>query len=55
MLREWWLGTGFNNEIVGGETIWAHAKIDQRKDFKRASHQRRENKYLQKPYNPCEK
>jgi len=52
VLRGWWLGTGFDNEIVGGETVWTHEAYDKRKDFERVSHHGREKKYLQKPYKP---
>lgn len=41
VLRGWWLGTGFLNEIVGGETIWKHERCDKR-DFKPKSYHGRE-------------
>ena len=45
MLRGWWLGTGFLNEIVGGETIWIHERCDKR-DFKCRSYHEREKMHV---------
>ena len=41
LLKGWWLGTGFLNEIVGGETIWTHERCDPR-GFKCKSYHGRE-------------